>query len=95
MTVAVAAAVRVAAVAVARAAAVVAPAAAGGGPAAVVAAAAAAVAARAAEVVVSDGPFRRGHPAGANRRWIFVLGLAFGTTKGCALRPRPAWFSLG
>jgi hypothetical protein len=55
-----------------------------------------AAAARAVEVVVSDVPFRPGTPQpAANRRWIFVLGLAFGTTKGCTLRPCPAWFSLG
>jgi small subunit ribosomal protein S3 len=31
----------------------------------------------------------------ANRRWIFVLELAFGAARGCALRPCPAWLSLG
>jgi hypothetical protein len=50
----------------------------------------------AAEVVVSDDSFQRSTPQpAANRHWIFVLGLAFGTAKGGGLRPRPAWFSLG
>ncbi len=52
--------------------------------------------ASAAEAVVSDGSSQRSTPQPtANRRWIFVLRFAFGTTKGCTLRPRPAWFSLG
>jgi len=62
----------------------------------VVADQAAAVAADSVEVVGSDDSSQPSTPQpAANRRWIFVLGFAFGTTKGCTLRPRPAWFSLG